>query len=144
LGCSTGSDGDRSTTHQATTSGASRSRRLETSAHTERATLVAGERYGAHGNIVVNASAYWLTNTIGSSVRRYYDEAHAEHGRTEPTTTPTGVAIFANDFQSIRGFAERDHANIVSWNRYRGSHFSPHDAPDLLLDDLRQFFRTLR
>jgi hypothetical protein len=93
----------------------------------------------------VNASAYRLTTTIGSSIRRYYAEAHAEHGPTEPTTTPTGVAIFAHDFQSIRRFAERDHADIVSWNRYdRGSHFSPHDAPDLLLDDIRQFFRELR
>ena len=95
--------------------------------------------------ILVNASAYWLTKTIGSSIRRYYDEAHAEDRATEPTTAPTGVAIFAHDFQSIRRFAERDHANIVSWNRYdRGSHFSPHDAPDLLLDDIRQFFRALR
>jgi epoxide hydrolase len=95
--------------------------------------------------ILVNASAYWLTNTVGSSIRRYYDEAHAEQHPSEPTTTPTGVAIFANDFQSVRRFADRDHANIVSWNRYdRGSHFSPHDAPDLLLDDIRQFFRDLR
>jgi epoxide hydrolase len=95
--------------------------------------------------ILVNASAYWLTNTIGSSIRRYYDEAHAEQHPSEPTTTPTGVAIFRDDFQSIRRFADRDHANIVSWNRYdRGSHFSPHDAPDLLLDDIRQFFRALR
>jgi Epoxide hydrolase N terminus len=46
---------------------------------------------------------------------------------------------------SIRRFADRDHANIVSWNHYdRGSHFSPHDAPDLLLDDIRAFFRALR
>jgi epoxide hydrolase len=95
--------------------------------------------------ILVNASAYWLTNTIGSSIRRYYEDAHAEQRPSQPTTAPTGVAIFANDFQSIRRFADRDHANIVSWNRYdRGSHFSPHDAPDLLLDDIRQFFRALR
>ena len=95
--------------------------------------------------ILVNASAYWLTGTVGSSIRRYYDEAHAEHRPREPTTTPTGVAIFPNDFQSIRRFADRDHGNIVSWNRYdSGSHFSPHDAPDLLLDDIRRFFRALR
>jgi pimeloyl-ACP methyl ester carboxylesterase len=95
--------------------------------------------------ILVNASAYWLTHTVGSSIRRYYEDAHAEQHPSEPTTTPTGVAIFANDFQSVRRFADRDHANIVSWNRYdRGSHFAPHDAPDLLLDDLRQFFRNLR
>jgi pimeloyl-ACP methyl ester carboxylesterase len=95
--------------------------------------------------ILVNASAYWLTNTVGSSIRRYYAEAHAEQRPSEPTTTPTGVAIFANDFQTIRRFADRDHANIVSFNRYeRGSHFAPHDAPDLLLDDIRAFFRAHR
>jgi hypothetical protein len=64
---------------------------------------------------------------------------------TEPTTAPTGVAIFAEDFQSVRRFSERDHANIVRWKHYqRGSHFSPHDAPDLLLGDIREFFRPLR
>jgi epoxide hydrolase len=95
--------------------------------------------------ILANASAYWLTNTIGSSIRRYYADAHAETAATEPTTAPTGVAIFAEDFQTIRKLAERDHKGIVSWNRYeRGSHFAPHDAPDLLLDDLRRFFRDLR
>jgi hypothetical protein len=95
--------------------------------------------------IVTNAAAYWLTNTIGSSIRRYYADAHAQDAPSGPTTAPTGVAVFAADFQSIGRFAERDHANIVSWNRYdRGSHFSPHDAPDLLVADLRAFFRELR
>jgi epoxide hydrolase len=96
--------------------------------------------------IITNAAIYWLTNTIGSSIRRYYEEAHPRiDAPTEATTTPTGVAIFAEDFQSVRRFSERDHANIVSWNHYdRGSHFSPHDAPDLLLGDIREFFRPLR
>ena len=103
------------------------------------------QRWAEPDYILTNASAYWLTNTIGSSMRRYYAEAHADARPTEPTTTPTGVAIFADDFQSVRRLADRDHANIVSWNRYdRGSHFAPHDAPDLLLDDLRRFFRPLR
>jgi epoxide hydrolase len=94
--------------------------------------------------ILTNAAVYWLTGTVGSSIRRYYEEARA-HAPSEPTTTPTGVAIFAQDFQSIRRFAERDHSNIVRWTRYdRGSHFAPHDAPDLLVADLRAFFRELR
>jgi pimeloyl-ACP methyl ester carboxylesterase len=94
--------------------------------------------------IITNAATYWLTRTIGSSIRRYYADAHAPNP-TEPTTAPTGVAIFAEDFQSIRRFAERDHANIISWHRYdRGSHFSPTDAPDLLLSDICEFFRELR
>jgi len=95
--------------------------------------------------ILTNASAYWLTGTIGSSIRRYYDEAHTMQPPDGPTTTPTGVAIFAEDFQSIRKLAERDHANIISWNRYdRGSHFAPVDAADLLVSDIRDFYRPLR
>jgi epoxide hydrolase len=103
------------------------------------------QRWADRDYLLANASAYWLTNTIGSSIRRYYADARAEQGPAEPTTAPTGVAIFAEDFQSVRRFADRDHANIVSWNHYdRGSHFSPHDAPDLLLGDIRAFFRDLR
>jgi epoxide hydrolase len=96
--------------------------------------------------ILTNASLYWLTGTVGSSIRRYYAEAHpTEPPPAEPTTTPTGVAIFAKDFQSIRRFADRDHSNIVRWTHYdRGGHFSPHDAPDLLIDDIRAFYRELR
>jgi hypothetical protein len=95
--------------------------------------------------IITNAAIYWLTGTIGSSIRRYYDDAHAQDAPTEPTTVPTGVAVFAADFQTIPRFARRDHANIVHWRSYdRGSHFAPHDAPDLLLTDIRDFYRSLR
>ena len=39
--------------------------------------------------------------------------------------------------------AERDHRNIVSWNDHpRGGHWASQDAPDLLLRDIRQFFRA--
>ena len=42
-------------------------------------------------------------------------------------------------------FAERDYTNIVSWSEYdRGSHWAAHDAPDLLVSDIRQFFRRFR
>jgi hypothetical protein len=45
----------------------------------------------------------------------------------------------------LRRLAERDHKNIVSCNNYdRGSHWATHDAPDLLVADIRQFFRQLR
>jgi len=96
--------------------------------------------------VLTHASTYWLTGTVGSSIRRYYEDAHdPEPPPASSTTTPTGVAIFAEDFQSIRRFADRDHSNIVQWHRFdRGSHFSPHDAPDLLVPDIRELFRPLR
>jgi hypothetical protein len=37
--------------------------------------------------------------------------------------------------------AERDQANIVSWHSYdRGGHYAAHQAPDLLVEDIRAFF----
>jgi epoxide hydrolase len=51
-----------------------------------------------------------------------------------------GLASFANDFKPVRRLAERDHTNIVSWN----DHWASQDAPDLLLQGIRQFFRALR
>jgi pimeloyl-ACP methyl ester carboxylesterase len=94
--------------------------------------------------ILTNASIYWLTNTAASAARFYYENRHAEHS-TEPTTAPIGLASFAYDFRPIRRFAERDHANIVSWSEFdSGSHWAAHDAPDLLVGDIRQFFRRFR
>lgn len=93
---------------------------------------------------VANLALYWLTGTTASSMRIYYEDATAEHP-TEPTTVPLGLAGFAGDFQSIRAFAERDHADVVSWNTYdRGGHYAAVNAPDLYVDDVRAFFRSLR
>ena len=94
--------------------------------------------------VVTNAAIYWLTNTGASAARLYYEDKHAEHP-SGPTTVPIGLASFAYDFRPVRRFAERDHANIVSWSEFdRGGHWSAHDAPDLLVDDIRQFFRRFR
>jgi pimeloyl-ACP methyl ester carboxylesterase len=94
--------------------------------------------------ILTNVSIYWLTNTAASAARFYYENKHAELP-TEPTTVAIGLASFAYDFRPIRKFAERDHTNIVSWSEFdRGSHWAAHDAPDLLIGDIRQFFRRFR
>ncbi len=56
-----------------------------------------------------------------------------------------GLAGFGGDFYGIRRLAERDHRNIVQWNTYdHGGHFAAHKAPDLYVNDIRQFFRGLR
>ncbi len=88
---------------------------------------------------------YWLTATAGSSAREYYEDARTGAGyRDVPNTVPTGVAVFENDFHTIRRFAERAN-NVVHWSVFdRGGHFAASDAPDLLVGDLREFFRRFR
>ncbi|QBD75932.1 epoxide hydrolase [Ktedonosporobacter rubrisoli] len=95
--------------------------------------------------ILTNVMIYWLTNTAASSARFYYENAHAKHVPTEPTTIPLGLSKFANDYPAIRPFAERDHKNIVFWRIYdRGNHFATQTAPNLLINDIRAFFAQVR
>lgn len=93
--------------------------------------------------VITNVMMHWLTGTVASAMRLYYEFDHDKRP-TEPTTVPTGLAQFSSDFKAIRRFAERDHRNIVSWNVYdRPGHFAAHQSPDLLVDDIRQFFHRL-
>jgi pimeloyl-ACP methyl ester carboxylesterase len=94
--------------------------------------------------ILTNVTLYWFTNTSGSSIRFYYEDAHAQGTRaSEPTTVPIGVAGFAGDFSGVRRFAERDHKNLVQWNMHPepGGHYAAHLEPEVLADDIREFFR---
>ncbi len=88
-------------------------------------------------------SIYWLTRTAASSMRFFYEDAHAPKPNA-PTKVPIGLANFAKDFKSFRRFAERDHENIVSWNVYdSGGHYAAHQVPDPFVSDVRAFFRKV-
>jgi len=92
---------------------------------------------------LTNIMIHWLCRTVGSSMRIYYEDAKAQPP-SEPTTVPIGLAGFADDFKSIRRFAERDHRNIVQWNTYDvGGHYAAHEVPDVYAADVRGFFGKL-
>jgi epoxide hydrolase len=94
--------------------------------------------------VLTNVMLYWLTGTAASAARLYYENAHAA-APTEPTTVPIGVAAFGGDFSGIRRFAERDHQNIIHWSTFdHGGHFAAHKVPELLIGDVRDFFRQLQ
>ncbi len=93
--------------------------------------------------LLTHITAYWLTGTAGSAMQLYaeYERQPAADG---PTTIPLALSQFRDDLQSIRAYAERDHANIVSWIEHdTGGHYAAHQAPHLLVGDLHHFFRTL-
>ena len=98
--------------------------------------------------ILTNTALYWFTNTGGSAIRFYYEDAHAANQQqpTEPTTVPLGVAGFGGDFSGVRRFAERDHKNIIQWNMHPepGGHYAAHLEPEVLADDIRAFYAAQR
>lgn len=86
---------------------------------------------------------YWLTGSAGPSANIYCEAMHAASWGQQPGTTPTGVAVFAEDV-AIRRYAEGGN-NIVHWSDFdRGGHFAAMEVPGLFVDDVRAFFRGLR
>lgn len=93
--------------------------------------------------ILTEVSLEWFTNTSASAGRYHYEEARSG---AEPAVNhaPTGVAIFSDDFKSIRTFADRDNSNIVHWSEYEtGGHYAMLERPDVLTADIREFFAGL-
>jgi microsomal epoxide hydrolase len=97
--------------------------------------------------LLTNVTVYWLTGTANSSARLYYEFGHSgsSWGKVEPSTVPTGVAVFPREIvPPIRRFAEPSN-NIVQWTVFdKGGHFAAMEQPELLVGDVRELFRRLR
>ena len=95
--------------------------------------------------VLTQASLYWFTNTISTSFRPYYEHAHGMRERVSRVSVPTALAVFPRDLtQPPLSWAERTY-DITRYTRMpRGGHFAAQEEPELLADDLRQFFSDLR
>jgi len=98
------------------------------------------------------ASIYWLTASAGSSAQLYYESNHltadfvTTWGGPWNLAAPAGVAVFPKDVvRPVRAFAERVLPTLTHWSEIeRGGHFAALEEPELWLDDVRAFVRTLR
>ena len=93
---------------------------------------------------LTHVSIYWFTRTGISSARQYYEDAQTGAGYRElKNKVPTAVAVFPQDFRTIRAFAERA-SNIVRYTEFdQGGHFAYTTDPGLVTGDLREFFFSL-
>ncbi len=101
---------------------------------TDPATPVSDDR------MLTDISLYWLTATAASSGRFHHD---TPGGSRQPCRVPLGVAVFAHDItRSVRPLAERLY-DIRHWSEFeRGGHFAAMEVPELLDEDVRDFFLT--
>ncbi len=96
-----------------------------------------------------NIMFYWVTDTIHSSGRLYYESALAGTSALDPwagrVDVPTGHAVYPRELlQTPRSWAEKRY-NIVHWSEQpRGGHFAPFEQPELFAADLREFGRLFR
>jgi pimeloyl-ACP methyl ester carboxylesterase len=104
------------------------------------------ERSFTKDEILTNVMIYWLTGTIGSSMRMYRANAAippAQHARR--VEVPSGFSIFAGDVvRPPRAWLERTANAVRVTEPARGGHFAPFEEPDLYAEELRAFFRPYR
>jgi pimeloyl-ACP methyl ester carboxylesterase len=100
---------------------------------------ILGERF-----VFDNAALYWLTASAGSSAQVGYALNNAWGGPEPSSGVPTAVIVFAHDV-GLR-FAEEKNHNIKRWTDVadRGGHFAALEEPEMLLEDVRAFFGSLR
>ena len=95
-------------------------------------------------DLLTNVTIYWATETAASSTRIYYENRVAPpvQGRV---SVPTACALFPKEISTPpRKWVEARY-NLVRWTPMpRGGHFAALEQPELLVDDVRSFFRTLR
>ncbi len=88
---------------------------------------------------------YWVTETITSSARLYWEMFHATQGEPEFVSVPTGHARYPKElFRFPRAWIERKY-NLTHWAEMpRGGHFAAMEQPELFAADVQKFFATLR
>jgi pimeloyl-ACP methyl ester carboxylesterase len=95
--------------------------------------------------ILDNITLYWLTNTGVSSGRLYWDNKFGFFD-AKNVSIPAAVSVFPGEiFQTPRSWAERAYHNLIHYNELdRGGHFAAWEQPQLLSEEVRAAFRTLR
>jgi pimeloyl-ACP methyl ester carboxylesterase len=112
-----------------------------------------GDRPGGltRDQILDQVTLYWLTGTAASSARLYAESidlisAWIGGTRVDPVRVPVGASVFPAEVpRPSRRWAARRYPDIRYWAEHdRGGHFPALEVPELLIDDLRNFFRLLR
>jgi microsomal epoxide hydrolase len=102
------------------------------------------ERVFTRDQMITNVMTYWVTGTITSSARLYWELQHSDRN-VERVDVPTGIARYPKEvIQFPRPWVEHRY-NITHWaDMPRGGHFAAMEQPELFVDDVRAFFRTVR
>jgi pimeloyl-ACP methyl ester carboxylesterase len=96
--------------------------------------------------LLTNISIYWFTQTIGSSMRVYYESAHnwSPNGNKK-AEVPTAFMMLQKDIAVAPREWEARTYNIVRWNvNQTGGHFSEWEEPSVIAIDIIAFKNELK
>lgn len=111
------------------------------------------ERSFSRDDLLTNVMIYWVSESMPSSTRIYFE---SQHDAPRPTTmapwtssgpaAPLGYALFPKEINvPPRAWVERNSPTMIHWTEMpRGGHFAALEQPELLAADVREFFRKVR
>jgi microsomal epoxide hydrolase len=104
------------------------------------------EKRFSKDELLTNIMIYWASGSIASSLRLYYEMRAAGAAALPPRVEiPTGCAVFPREIYRLPRRWSEARYKIARWTRMpRGGHFAALEEPELLVDDLRAFFRDVR
>jgi pimeloyl-ACP methyl ester carboxylesterase len=104
------------------------------------------ERSFTRDEILTNVTIYWLTATIGPSMRMYRANSAIPPAQlARRVEVPSGFALFPGDIvRPPRAWLDRTTNAVRVTEPARGGHFAPFEEPELYAEELRAFFRPYR
>src|SRR5688572_8254033 len=94
--------------------------------------------------LLTNVMIYWVTQSATLSARIYYENQRAKPPQRK-VEVPTACAVFPKEISiAPRRWVEAQY-NVTRWTEMpKGGHFAALEEPELLVDDIRAFFRSVR
>jgi pimeloyl-ACP methyl ester carboxylesterase len=103
------------------------------------------ERSFTKDDLLTNLMVYWVTGTITSSARIYYENQRSTADANRRIEVPTACAVFPKEIIIPPRRWVEARVNLTRWTEMpRGGHFAALEQPELLVDDVRAFFATVR
>jgi microsomal epoxide hydrolase len=95
--------------------------------------------------LLTNIMFYWAPNSVASAARIYYESFRDRATMLARVEVPVGVAAFPQEPWMVPRHWVEPRMNIQRWTDMpRGGHFAAMEAPELLVADMRAFFRGVR
>jgi pimeloyl-ACP methyl ester carboxylesterase len=108
--------------------------------------VFAGESAGlTRDDVLDNITHTWFTNTALSGARLYWENKFS-YFAVKGVSVPVAVSAFPDEIDLCpRSWAERAYPKLIYYKKHeKGGHFGAFEQPQLLSEDLRAGFRSVR